>query len=498
MKIRKMWLQKSIMFLLLVLFSLGLAWLSGRLPFVSFGGNTPENTDRPVANLADLQSFSFYTSGMMKNSGRSYSARVEGDKALLCVRPENAPDEVPFETDLSFMQDLKEIIITHNLLAWDGFDKADKNVLDGESFGLSFVLTTGEIVSACGYMFFPKNYGEVSGELDRLFMLALENVKPLCDLQEISFRYGLYDGTLIEAQVTGFGPFGAQVAFTKQKGASRRDEIQTREASFYIDEQQVEELRQLLLSLDMPMLNTLRRDTYGYGAGVHLKVQSGYKTYYIDQLTKFPKQVPPLSDVVYVPLYNHFNKLSMQDAALAEIELDMLLDPFLDPVNNPRTVLLYGKERSLVPGTGYADGYRATVDYEGKQWWVEENFVGRWLMTEEDKLVSDPMIGEKYYMTNKSAELVILEDGTGTFTLDGAEHDIKLSEDFIYHIGGGFSTIPKEGSGGQWRGYDMDYFLDPYYGPHDEAHFNRIRVYAEGMPPPEQKDVVCLLLTRQK
>lgn len=476
-----------------VLLALVLACISSRI-------NNPISPRSTPPKIEGIQSFHFSTYGSMRYSGSDYSVHMEDDKVLVSIRTEGQPEEntAQFEVGPAFIKELEEIATAHNLLSWDGFNKSNKHVLDGSAFSMGFTLSTGQTISARGYMEYPKNYSEAAGELHRLFISAHESVHPLCNLQEVSFRYGLYDGTMIEANITSINRFGGNISFIKQKGASHRDDIVTREASFYLNEEQVEELRRLLFSFDLPKLNALPRGTYGYGAGVHLKVVSGYKTYYIDQLTKFPKQVPPLADTVYIPLYNYFNKISLLKNELAQIELDMLLDPYLDPVNNPRTVFLYGKERSLVPGTGNAEGYRATVDFEGKKWWVEENFVGTWRMTEEDKLVSDPGIGERYYITNKSAELIILEDGTGTFTLDGATHDIKLSEDFIYYIGGGFSATPREGSGGQWRDYDIDFYLDPYYGPHDEAHFNRIHISAPGMPPPDQKDWVSLLLTRQE
>ena len=57
------------------------------------------------------------------------------------------------------LDDLKSIIASRNIFAWDGFDKHDKNILDGHGFGLTVAFANGSI-HASGYEKYPKDYSQ--------------------------------------------------------------------------------------------------------------------------------------------------------------------------------------------------------------------------------------------------------------------------------------------------------------------------------------------------
>ncbi|MCL1907538.1 MAG: hypothetical protein FWG08_06480 [Propionibacteriaceae bacterium] len=57
------------------------------------------------------------------------------------------------------LDDIEQIMADHNIYSWDGFNKSDKAILDGYSFGLVAEFDNSTVV-ASGYMKYPKNYHE--------------------------------------------------------------------------------------------------------------------------------------------------------------------------------------------------------------------------------------------------------------------------------------------------------------------------------------------------
>ena len=65
---------------------------------------------------------------------------------------------------------IENILKKYEVYKWDGFNKSDQNVLDGNSFDISIILKNKETIRAYGYMKYPNNYREVKNELDNIFM----------------------------------------------------------------------------------------------------------------------------------------------------------------------------------------------------------------------------------------------------------------------------------------------------------------------------------------
>ena len=87
------------------------------------------------------------------------------------VKPVNTdPAECPeFPIDEGKVDELIRILNEYEVYKWDGFDKVDKNVLDGRSFTLSIWINDEDNISAHGYMKYPGNYKEVRGAFDAFF-----------------------------------------------------------------------------------------------------------------------------------------------------------------------------------------------------------------------------------------------------------------------------------------------------------------------------------------
>ncbi len=128
-----------------------------------------------------FESFDFsFSSGYYMNSGNAYSAVRDGDRVIVKVRLDSVPDEeVPeIETDAAFMERLEQIVRDHNVAAWNGFSRSQKNVLDGDSFHLYIRMANGETLGAGGYEAWPEGYGSVRGELESLFVGLYEEHYP--------------------------------------------------------------------------------------------------------------------------------------------------------------------------------------------------------------------------------------------------------------------------------------------------------------------------------
>lgn len=86
------------------------------------------------------------------------------------------PNEIPEEDKLEVKieeKDIKKIIAVlkkYHVSKWNGFDKVDKNVLDGNSFSFYLRMQDDNKMEASGYMKWPEDYGKVRSELDSIFM----------------------------------------------------------------------------------------------------------------------------------------------------------------------------------------------------------------------------------------------------------------------------------------------------------------------------------------
>lgn len=61
-----------------------------------------------------------------------------------------------------------QIFDEYDLSQWDGFDKSNQYVLDGEGFWLEIRLTDGTTVSARGENAFPRNYYQVMDRMQEI------------------------------------------------------------------------------------------------------------------------------------------------------------------------------------------------------------------------------------------------------------------------------------------------------------------------------------------
>ena len=112
-----------------------------------------------------------YSTGTMINAQVSYDIECN-EKCVATIKPNgvSGEDVKKVELDDAKLIEIIKLLNDNNVTKWDGFNKSDQNVLDGNSFGFSLYANNKTIdVHAHGYMKWPDNYREVRDGLDNLF-----------------------------------------------------------------------------------------------------------------------------------------------------------------------------------------------------------------------------------------------------------------------------------------------------------------------------------------
>ena len=241
-----------------------------------------------------------------------------------------------------------------------------------------------------------------------------------CDVSSVTglrFSYDNYSGKEFELNVyvENMSEEGAKVTVEKRVGPMNYTG-HTKEGELKLTGGQAAELKDILSRYDLKAWSELPTRGYGYSPTRSLIVFSGNDILYkIMWSAVFPKTLPPEEDIMYAELFNFFNDIIASEPGWEEVRSDNLDDPRDNPAYYEREVTWFGNIVKLVPGTGvwYEDGRGATIDYEGKDWWVEEGFVGEWTLDEEN-----PTGGLNDV---KDASLTVRQDGTVLFVKDGEE-----------------------------------------------------------------------------
>ena len=141
----------------------------GFLTFSLIGCKDKKNFD------SDIVSFR-YSEGSGMGSYYEYEINLEKNKYIFKAKGYNGVDlDVEKEISEEQVKKLSKIIDDNDIKSWDGFDKSDKDVMDGHSFSLFIKYKSGESLSAHGYMKYPSNYREASKELEDYLLSLTED-----------------------------------------------------------------------------------------------------------------------------------------------------------------------------------------------------------------------------------------------------------------------------------------------------------------------------------
>lgn len=118
----------------------------------------------------EITLFSFTHTGMSMEQCFMYSAE-QTEEGIRLYTEELFSGGLIVDTivDEPVLEQLGEIAGKYRLDRWDGFDKTDKHVMDGNSFTLSVILADGKTISAHGNNRFPDGYSDAKQEICTLF-----------------------------------------------------------------------------------------------------------------------------------------------------------------------------------------------------------------------------------------------------------------------------------------------------------------------------------------
>ena len=124
-------------------------------------------------NEREIKSFHLsYSNGYMMYANIVYEFKLENNKYMANIKPYLVADEemLTIEIKKTIVDKIIDILKKYEVNKWDGFNKVDKNVLDGDSFSLSIWFQDDKSIYASGYMMWPKNYQNVRDEISDIFM----------------------------------------------------------------------------------------------------------------------------------------------------------------------------------------------------------------------------------------------------------------------------------------------------------------------------------------
>lgn len=131
-----------------------------------------KNKKKPI-EINEIKYMHFgYSTGTMINAYVNYDIDYENNNYYATIKPNEVAEEDKLKIKISTetVDKVLKVIKKYEVQKWDGFNKSDQNVLDGNSFSISIGLTNNESISAHGYMEWPENYREVKEELNNIFM----------------------------------------------------------------------------------------------------------------------------------------------------------------------------------------------------------------------------------------------------------------------------------------------------------------------------------------
>ena len=126
---------------------------------------------RNRVEISDIKKLHFsYSTGTMMYANVSYDLELIEGKYIVKIKPNLIPEEETITANMKNedIEAIKNILIKYNVQRWDGFNKSDKYVLDGNSFSFIVYFDNNNSVSASGYMMYPDNYKNVEKELDEI------------------------------------------------------------------------------------------------------------------------------------------------------------------------------------------------------------------------------------------------------------------------------------------------------------------------------------------
>lgn len=111
-----------------------------------------------------------YTVGYHYEASVVYKFELNNNEYSVIIKDEGKglEDASQYDVDKDFAKKLENILNKYKINSWDGFQKSNKNVLDGNSFDL-YIKFNNKSISASGYMKWPRDYDLFKSDINELF-----------------------------------------------------------------------------------------------------------------------------------------------------------------------------------------------------------------------------------------------------------------------------------------------------------------------------------------
>ena len=122
--------------------------------------------------ITEIKEFRYRSnSSMMYNGDVVYELQCQDTECFAYYKPSGTDDKdkYKYSVDTEFCEKLEELLEKYDVGSWDGFDKVDRDILDGSSFSLSITMKNGDSINASGYMKYPKHYRDFVVDLAKLY-----------------------------------------------------------------------------------------------------------------------------------------------------------------------------------------------------------------------------------------------------------------------------------------------------------------------------------------
>jgi len=123
--------------------------------------------------ITEISSFRFsYQVGNYMNGSVAYELKKEKDGSYTArIKPNQVADEDAhvYTVGKDFADELAAFLREKKVSRWNGFQKSDKNVMDGNGFSFSLWTTEDKRIAASGYMRWPRGYDEVKAGIEAIF-----------------------------------------------------------------------------------------------------------------------------------------------------------------------------------------------------------------------------------------------------------------------------------------------------------------------------------------
>ena len=124
-----------------------------------------------------MKEFYYSSSGGMAYNGNTYYKIKCKEKCILDVKLPYKIEKRNIVISDDIVNQIIDVLNQYQVSTWDGFDKNDKNIMDGDSFTLKVSFDDKYSISAHGYMKVPKNYRDVISHISSILDPIYENTK---------------------------------------------------------------------------------------------------------------------------------------------------------------------------------------------------------------------------------------------------------------------------------------------------------------------------------